>query len=82
MTKKRSEEETRKYWDWEPGDLIVTSASGEMIDAILPEVTDEQRAAVEAAIEAAPEDVARGARELVKAGQWPAAADDLGLDIF
>ena len=79
---KRSKEEAERYWNWEPGDVIVTSASGEVVDVSMPEITDEQRAAVEAAIEAAPEDVARGARELAKAGQWPAAANWLGLDIF
>lgn len=79
---KRNKDDLAQYYGWEPGDIKVTSPSGEEIDATMPEVTDEQKAAVEAAIAAASEDRARGARELAKAGQWPAAADWLDLDIF
>ena len=79
---KRSKEDLAKYYDWEPGDITVTSPSGEVLDLTMPEITDAHKAAVEAAIEAAPEDVVQGARALVKAGQWPAAAKWLGLDIF
>ena len=79
---KRSKEERERYWNWEPGDVTVTSASGEVKDVSMPEVTDEQKAAVEAAIEFAPEDAARDARIYIEAGQWPAAAEVLGLDLF
>jgi hypothetical protein len=58
---KRSKEELARYYGWDADDVTVTSASGEVIDVSMPEVTDEQKAAVEAAIELAPEEVARRA---------------------
>ncbi|HUT49459.1 MAG TPA: hypothetical protein VM325_08975 [Alphaproteobacteria bacterium] len=78
----RSKEDLARYYNMNAGDVTVTRASGEEVDMSLPDVTDEQKAKIEAALKSAPEDVARGARELAKAGQWPAAANWLGLDIF
>jgi hypothetical protein len=79
---KRSKEELARYYGWDADDVTVTSASGEVIDVSMPEVTDEQKAAIEAALEVAPEDAASSARLLIEAGQWPAAAEVLGLDLF